>query len=393
MFSYPETDALDSVLASHKPGSSGRHAATLVLDKSWRSPGESCREGVTYTLSADNPPTVRAEISGSSISLDDPAPLVPAVVAKPWGREIWFTGIETRGESAVRAGSGQIPLSTYFSLAPARLTKRQPVVLLKVLDPLPLPVTGELYFEMHRHKHEVYVVTSVDPALYPEGTGAIRLGMNQELRNKFADDKSFRASYLDAVNAYEAARRAVDEGVAKAGPQEAAAREKVLAFSSLVPLRVGDVIEIPAGVPHSLQPGVRVIEVQTPVYERQIIWFAQKTATQDRWDSAAAIGAMSLDPPAPAIHARVAEHAERIAAFAGITLWRIELDPGRSFGLPSGLSYAVCCVVSGVLDVSTPRQQLTLGSEEAALIPASAVDTRFSAITEPVVFLLAAPEL
>ena len=70
MFSYPETDALDSVLASHKPGSSGSHAATLVLDKSWRSPGESCREGVTYTLSADNPPTVRAEISGSSMLLN-----------------------------------------------------------------------------------------------------------------------------------------------------------------------------------------------------------------------------------------------------------------------------------------------------------------------------------
>ena len=110
-------------------------------------------------------------------------------------------------------------------------------------------------------------------------------------------------------------------------------------------------------------------------------------------DSAAAIGAMSLDPPAPARPTRVTEHAQRIAALAGITLWRIELGPGQSFGLPAGLSYALCCVVSGALDVSTPRQQMMLGPEEAALIPASAADTRFSPVTEPVVFLLAAPEL
>ena len=36
-------------------------------------------------------------------------------------------------------------------------------------------------------------------------------------------------------------------------------------------LRVGDVVTIPPGTPHSLLRGVTVVEFQTPVFERRIL--------------------------------------------------------------------------------------------------------------------------
>jgi hypothetical protein len=64
------------------------------------------------------------------VALDEPVRLCPAYIAKPWGQEIWFTGIEARGESGIATNAGELPLSQYLALAPRRLTRRAPLVLL-----------------------------------------------------------------------------------------------------------------------------------------------------------------------------------------------------------------------------------------------------------------------
>jgi hypothetical protein len=61
------------------------------------------------------------------------------------------------------------------------------------------------------------------------------------------------------------------------------------------------VIKIPLHVPHALQHGVRVVEFQTPAYERKIISFGQKVLTQKGWDVERALQLMQLDVPDDAI--------------------------------------------------------------------------------------------
>ena len=87
--------------------------------------------------------------------------------------------------------------------APRHLRGDAPVALLKVLDPAPEPVLGDLYFELHETKQEVYVVTHVDRRAWPDGRGAIRFGMNAARRAVYADDAKFRAAFLKAVREYE----------------------------------------------------------------------------------------------------------------------------------------------------------------------------------------------
>ena len=95
----------------------------------------------------------------------NPVRLSPVHIAKPWGQEIWFTGMEARGESQVVNSDGQaLPISRYLSRDPEQATRGQPLLLLKILDPLPTPVLGELYLEVHETKQEAYVVTEVNPA-------------------------------------------------------------------------------------------------------------------------------------------------------------------------------------------------------------------------------------
>ena len=87
--------------------------------------------------------------------------------------------------------------------------------------------------------------------------------------------------------------------------QEQTLRQTMDGFTALHPLAVGDVIVIPQRLPHALQHGVRTIEFQTPVYERQIVSFAQKVLTQNHWDTAAAMQITQLDPyVAPRISCR-----------------------------------------------------------------------------------------
>ena len=106
----------------------------------------------------------------------------------------------------------KIPLPWLLATAPGRLCGGaiEPI-LLKILDPLPEPVFGDLYFELHQQKQEVYVVTAVDQRAWPDGIGAIRFGFDSELRENYRDDQHFLADYFAAVRSYREVRVEIDK--------------------------------------------------------------------------------------------------------------------------------------------------------------------------------------
>lgn len=280
----------------------------------------------------------------------------------------------------MRTSSGEIPLSTY--LAAIDLPE---VLLLKVLDPKPAAVLGDLYFEVHEEKREVYVVTGIDDSAWPDGRGQIRFGLDQAKRQAFAGDSRFRAAYLDAIADYEEVRRAIDEQGESRTEDEAEARRNMDSFTATRDLQVGDVIAVPTWTPHALQHGVRVVEFQTPVYERLIVSFAQEVLTQNHWDSQRAVEHMHLDPPALPEFEAVGAGIERIARFDDFNVWRVDGGIAGSLVLDPGLPYAIVMNLSGDLTLGN----LKLGPEEAALMPSSALTTRLAGGT----FLIAAPHL
>jgi hypothetical protein len=313
-------------------------------------------------------------------------------VPKPWGKEIWFTGYEARGVSAVRDAYCATPLPWALACAPRRLCAEQPILLLKVLESSPTPVLGALYLELHREKREVYVVTGFDRTVWPNGAGAIRYGMNQQLRAEFGDDAAFRAAFVRAVKAYETVRRAIDDGAntPDLARREAELRDAMDRFTTLHMLAVDDVVCVPTLVPHSLQHGARVIELQTPVYERQILSFAQKVATQPHWDTEAAAQTMRLDLPAPepVVSEVLATGVvrERIATLADFTASRYRLAPGASYRVSLTAAYALVIVVRGEMSVDTTM----LRAENACMVPGTMQHFLLANSTENEVTLLVA---
>lgn len=322
-------------------------------------------------------------MSAIAVSPDSPVKLVPVTIAKPWGREIWYSAIEERGESRVAVAGGNMPLSQYLQFA--RIAA--PVILLKLLDPHPEPVRGDLYFEVHEHKREVYVVTAVDPVAWPDGIGRIRFGMNQQARARFANDDAFRAAYLSTVRGYEGLRRRIDRG--KPVPQEHEVRQRAAmdAFTDLRKLAPGDVVVVPPWTPHALQHGVRVVEFQTASYERHIISFAQKVVTQDGWDSERAIARLRLDRPhSPDFHA-VAPGIDSIASFEDFGVWRVNGAASDAVRLPGGAPYTLAMAIGGHADIGPLR----LAPEEACLVPGGALSDLRMAPDGDAQILLAAP--
>jgi len=317
-----------------------------------------------------------ADNTRSSFNLNQPVALERIAIAKPWGQELWYTGMEARGQSLVSAnqGAGQIPLAQYLALAPQQLTAGATPVLLKILDPNPIDHLGDLYFELHAKKQEVYVVTHVDPNAWPDGVGAIRLGIDPQVRARYNNDNQLRTDYLTAVQDYEQIRRQIDEQTAIATPaqqaQEKQKRQHMESFTALRSLRVGDVVTVDPWYPHALQHGVRVVELQTPTYERMIISFAQQVVTQNHWDSAAAIAKMSLATP-PAQPTSTPGQPPLIADYSDFKAWQITLAPDEQITLSQQPYYAVAIGIYGGVKVGA----LTIEAEAAALIPACALPT------------------
>lgn len=331
------------------------------------------------------------------VSLDDPVQLLPVEIPKPWGREIWYTGIEARGESRVQANAAgvpgsSVPLSTYLAMGHERICQGMDLVLLKILDPLSTPVLGELYLEVHKEKQEVYVVTAVNADTWPGGRGRIRYGINQQLRQAYDSDEAFRAAFLEALGRYEALRSEMDEGRPGLEAAEDKARTATLAFTEELELQVGDVISVPTWVPHSLQQGVRVVEFQTPTYERFILSSSQKVLTQDHWDSAYAVAHLELNPPVEQTPEPLAPGVDRIVRFDDFSVWRAAFPADGTLSLPSGLPYAIAFCIAGHISLQGSGSELMLRPGEAALIPTGSVQHPVGAGADSLL-LLAAPGL
>ncbi|HEB26914.1 MAG TPA: hypothetical protein ENI05_03925 [Porticoccus sp.] len=355
-------------------------------------------------------------------TLGQPLILEPVSIAKPWGQEIWYTGIEARGVSRVSDGTSSVPLPWLLSVAPCRLAadSEKNINLLKILDPLPEAVYGDLYFELHKEKREVYVVTHIDKDAWPEGVGAIRFGFNPEYRAEYPSDDAFKTAYQNSVQHYEVVRREVDslldscrqsEGVDLNTPvsaeivkswmsqlpealrqQEANLREQMNRFSALLPLRVGDVVQVPLLTPHSLQHGVRTVEFQTPVYERMILSFAQKVLTQTHWDTEKAIAMMSLEAPSLPELALLKTDAdyklEEVVRFDDFRVLRLTLSPSARYLLPQTQRYGLLLVVDAEVDC----HGIALAEEAAVLLPAERSNTYVTNTSNrEAVLLLASP--
>ncbi|RYG19309.1 MAG: hypothetical protein EOO07_07080 [Chitinophagaceae bacterium] len=329
--------------------------------------------------------------------------LDPIKIPKPWGQEIWYTGIETRGQSNISAQGFTTPLPWVLALMPEYLANglEKKITLLKTLDPLPDEVYGDLYFELHEEKQEVYIVTHIDEQAWSDKTGAIRLGFDRQKRAKFACDDDFKIAYLRSVREYEKVRRQIDAlldaekrreniGVNEAIdarklktlsvsiPRELILEEKHLrsvmdSFTALRNLQIGDVVKIPCLVPHALQHGVRTVEFQTPVYERKILSFAQKVLTQEHWDTEAALAKSLCDTPDQAPHHILVNndgvHVEEIVNFDYFSVMRISIVHGKSYQLPAYSSYGLLMSIKNTCQVEIKNNHIEIQPETAVFLP------------------------
>ena len=359
--------------------------------------------------------------------MSDPWMLAPIRIPKPWGQEIWYTGIEARGLSGVMGDIGSIPLPWLLELMPEEmgLPETSPPLLLKVLDPLPDKVYGDLYFELHQKKQEVYVVTHIDRNAWPEGIGSIQLGFAPQARQRFGSDDEFKLAYLNSVKAYERVRRLLDikldEKKAAAGigatedathlqlmqcmnelsqdienkkliEREGELRQAMNSFVASHPLTLGDVVTVPKLVPHALQHGVRVVEFQTPVYERKILSFAQKVLTQSHWDTEEALELVELNfarLQSPELISLTPQlRIERIVNFDDFAVQRIQLEGNYAI---QGNVYSVLMVLQGRLTLKSFERTCDLESGQAALLPRAGLGWELSSFS-PCLFLLAFPQ-
>ncbi|MGB0691494.1 MAG: hypothetical protein ACPGPD_02200 [Pseudomonadales bacterium] len=322
------------------------------------------------------------------INLDAPMPLVPVTVAKPWGQEVWYTGIEARGVSLIVS----TPIAWVIDIFGDAIGCRQAPILLKILDPFTAENLGDLYFELHEEKREVYIVTHVDETAWPDGTGQLRYGFNGNKLAQYPDRTAFQDDYLRAVEAYETTRRSIDgqlrqlkqeRGMDPTAPmvpaatlallaelppalleQEAQLRADMYAFTALVPVRTGDVISVAPFVPHSLQHGVRVVEFQTPHYERYILSFGQEVLTQDHWNTREALNQVAMAGTPPVLSESAVSGRERVASFDAFDVERITLKPGESISLAAGCYQLVMGIKGNMLVGETQ-----ISAETAWFIP------------------------
>lgn len=338
------------------------------------------------------------------VRISSPLLLDPVYIPKPWGQEIWYTGIEARGQARVIGDGGNLPLPWVMEFLRDQLamTVAEQLILLKVLDPLADERYGDLYFELHEQKQEVYVVTHVDTCAWPDGRGAIQLGFDPVMRAQYLTWGAFKSAYLAAVKDYEKARRAIDAvldqkkrelGIALDQPvavdqlkswikqlsQHAEYKDLIIReqdlknamdrFIAYQPLVVGDVVAVPRLVPHALQHGVRVVEFQTPVYERKILSFGQKVLTQEHWDTDEALSLVDINtehllPPVMLFESEDIQ-IQRIVNFDEFEVRRIALNGTHLIDVDR---YCLLMVLAGEVSIGDEASSARLASGDVALI-------------------------
>ncbi|MFT7686240.1 MAG: hypothetical protein ACI9FB_001585 [Candidatus Azotimanducaceae bacterium] len=346
------------------------------------------------------------------IMLESAWPLSTINIPKPWGAEIWYTGMEDRGVCQVSA----TPLPWLLSLinlghdeVDASFESEGPI-LLKILDPYPDPNTGDLYFELHEKKTEVYIVTSIDHSVWSDGVGKIRYGFNQDKKNSFNTVKEFKAAYLESVTAYKTVRDQIDiilhDRISHENanndliPESLILNEQLLkdemySYTNLKSLRVGDVIHVHPYFPHSLQHGVRVIEFQTAHYERFILSFTQKVVTQNHWDTNQGLELANTTLPSDQLLTIIEKSEgvclERIAEFEQFSAYRLSLENSASYKM-NFKRYLLAIGIKSTSSIENTWGEIThLTPEEGFFIPATAAEITITAADDQTVLLLAIP--
>ena len=351
--------------------------------------------------------------------------LEPVYIHKPWGREIWYTGIESRGVSAFRTGAGPVLLPDAIATFPKRFTGpwSGTPILVKILDPLPDEDYGDLYLELHETKQEVYVVSGLSSRAWPRGVGQLKYGVNPQKRNRYPNFTAYKIAFREALTHYEQCRKEIDEKLENQRHQEGFAsdepippsiqkkwrrkldrglreeeqrrKSKVDKFIGAYPLRVGDVLRVETRVPHSLQHGVRCVEFQTPTYERLILSFHQRVLTQNHWDVAAGLAKMRDQAPHPQhlelIHRTKGQTTEQVARFQGFEVWRVTLSPKTTFSSPWTDRYHLVFSLLGSLKVEIGKKSSILRPEQCFFLPCADPSWKLSSRKTKAVFLLAYP--
>lgn len=324
----------------------------------------------------------------SALVLNTPLVLDPVTVKKPWGEEIWFSGIEERGVSS----SNGIPINFLFEIFGKFLGCSKPPILLKILAPNPEPNLGDLYFELHEKKTEVYVVTDINPESWPNGTGKIRLGFNLEEIQRNGSPERFIEEYLSSVEKYQQCRNYIDSKLDEMKislglsqdeiiesklyqtliaaldrnvvNEEKMLREEMYKFTKLHEIKIGDAVKVNPYIPHSLQHGVRVVEFQTPHYERYILSFGQKVITQGHWDTKAALTKAKVSETK-------VERPKKMDAFQDMVADFEEFNVVRAI-LPSGKELEIkekgYCLIMGIFGETRLGSEI-IKNEKAFFIP------------------------
>ena len=314
----------------------------------------------------------------NAIILNKPFALDPVTVKKPWGEEIWFSGIEERGVSS----SNGIPINFLIEIFGEFLGCSKPPILLKVLAPNPEPNLGDLYFELHEKKTEVYVVTDINIESWPNGTGQIRLGFNDREIQIQGTREKFIEKYLSSVENYQRCRNKIDSkvdrmkasfGLSEDEIIEAALyrtflseidkdtindermlRKEMNRFTKLHEVKIGDAIKVEPYIPHSLQHGVRVVEFQTPHYERYIISFGQKVITQDHWDTKAALMKAEISEAKIEQPKKLDAFQDMVADFQEFNVTRVVLPSGSELKIEEK-GYCLIMGISGETKLGSNR--------------------------------------
>ncbi|MGI1678316.1 MAG: hypothetical protein K6L75_06275 [Cellvibrionaceae bacterium] len=352
---------------------------------------------------------------------DQPILLQPINIPKPWGKEVWYSGIEERGQSLASDGHYAIPLPWLLSIGEKYWLdqKNTSLILLKILDPLPEPVFGDLYFEMHEEKREVYVVTNIDEDAWPKGEGGIKFGFDQSKRRVFTDDTAFKQAYTKAVENYRQVRIEIDkqlddcriqENIGLNEPvsaqtlqgwlsiidsslqkKEMSLRLEMESFINIQSLKVGDVIKVPTLTPHCLMHGVRTIEFQTPVYERKILSFAQKVLTQNHWDTESAMELVTLDAPSlPTLELLENDSTytlESVVKFDDFEVVRATFLTAGSLTVELNDRYGIVISIMGNLTVNGS----SLNSEQAMLVGGAVDAIKVESSSDNAILLIATP--
>jgi len=318
----------------------------------------------------------------------EPLQLKMLKIPKPWGYEGWYTGVEKRGVVNVidKYGKTELPYALNLFKKQMLADDSESLILLKTLNPVAKKTIGDLYYELHEKKWEAYVVTEIDKTAWPSGTGIIKAGLHpdkiEEYKNKYGNNwkVTLLSEFKSVVFEYEKTRRQIEdyqEAISKELlEKEAKLRDRASGFIGDLPVKVGDIISFPVFQIHSLRHGIKVVEFQTPHYERLILMFAQKVLTQNHWDTEDAISKMETEvyhpPKLDCIHNSDFLSVERFTDFPQFNFDRISMEPKNIYENKLNGRYQLLIIISGQATVLTQSgNSINIKKEESLFLPAT----------------------